>query len=121
MKRSVKQVFKILMLSGGLGAIAGLLSPPRLKDTTGKDATGEDKGFSLLPDPKSVTADVLEADPAPDVPAPKVTTPKKKPAPSSKTKTAAVSKPKPTSTARIAKTAKPRPKKPKDQSGGSEK
>ncbi|HVF11640.1 MAG TPA: hypothetical protein VNA87_01000 [Actinomycetota bacterium] len=125
MKRSVKQVFKVLMLSGGLGVIGGLLSPPRLKGTTGedtdKDTTGEDKGVSLLPDPEVVTAEVPEADPVPDVPAPKAATPKKRPAAPSKSKTAAVSKPKASSTARIPKTAKPRPVKPKDQSGGSEK
>lgn len=117
MKRSVKQVIKVVTLSGVLGALGGLLSPPRLKGS---------KGVSHLPDPSIEKPEVPVAEEVTEAPAPKVT-PKKRPPASSKSKTAAASKPKSSSTARIPKTPKtpktPRPplNQPKDQSGGSEK
>lgn len=117
MKRSTKQVVKVLTLSGALGALGGLLSPPRLKRSTPD---------SLLSDSSAEQSEVSVAPETPEVVPPQevkqeLKVKKRTPA-APRSKTAAAAKPKTSSTARIPKTPTSRPDQAgDDQSGGSEK
>lgn len=116
MRRSVKRVFKLFTISGALGVLGGLLTPPRSELKRAVPAPLDAEPEVSKPDLKPGTS--LSA--SPDAP-PRRASQKKKTMSPPKAKTAAAVKPKPGSTARISRATKPQPKKPDDQSGGSEK
>src|SRR5687767_7373037 len=98
MRHSTKRILKVFTLSGILGVLGGLLTPPRSKSVSDQDA--DPTSPDLTPQPAHLDVDTPVASSEPTVPKqPAKRKPAAKAPVTSKTRTAAAAKPKSSSTA----------------------